>query len=756
MFPFVDEEPLSLKSFSVLPSLLAKSSSIKDTAFKVLAFIHSFYAALGMGMFDRIVVVDSEPFYNMDRLSAIPGMYPCVSNVVATLAPFHMQKHLVENSFCNPWKFVNFWVHMLVILDYRAEHMRTRLKSMQSGFASAAEEVPEFEEEDDEDALGHGGDGPVLEVHSAGGVAAVDHTVESLLAARMIMEDEDGEGDPDADPDAGDAEEPRASPEAPRTGGVSHKEKTETKVKYSRLLFINQLLFVVWAAGSDVDNCGLREIIVEKTRTAYRKAFPDATDDDDERTVIEWACKKSSDFQFLWNQLDNELRMMIEPFQAWVIHGDTLPVHAHLGAYVLLMVYNVNAKNWKAAKTPGWVISYLGQTLYRWFGVDGKDRRDVLAVLGCICKSLNDVFVEHTNSVMRRSIPQNQTVTFNDIQGASSMIGPIRAISAGLRKMTGSTAKASKSELERNEDRAKGPRFSEARRKVGAELLRRFSRALDVAAGLKVDETARECNVMEVGFKALPAILAHMAQKMASSNFMAWPEIRGPRSTVADRLACDREKSDERAKEYAELKKTLTYDGVVGLKATELMAKAKSFLTSKDWRTTDDKTGNRRQLKKDELVALFLEKFGLAALPRDGAESRDEPHAVARLVVAGAELAAADAQPGAADAPHDDAFLQGLESFRQLLRDGEAARLAHLDIPTDLNVADPVVRLLVWRFVMSSIKTRRGRYASGRPTPAGSPIQYDGIVGRRVRCRAGLPPRHGPEGADRAERFVRK
>ncbi|KAJ1448191.1 hypothetical protein M885DRAFT_501204 [Pelagophyceae sp. CCMP2097] len=714
------ERALSLKSFTVLPSLSAKSSSIKDTAFVVLAFIHDFCAVVGdLRKADQIITVDSEPFNIFDRLSVIVGMYKCVSSVFATLAPFHLQKHLLENYFCDPHKFVYFWAPMLVMLDYRAEHMVTTSRGMKTSLGVSLE-APEFEEEEDEDALGRGDDGAILEIHSALGVAPVEHTHESLLAARIDMQDEDGEDAEElrASEDGEDAEEPRAAAAGPKTCGVSHKEKSQTKVKYERLLFISQLLFVVWSAGSAVDNCGLREAVVDKTREAYRNALL-GTVYDDERT-------------------------------AWIIHDDALPVHAHLGAYVLLVVYNVNAKNWKAAKTPRWVISYLGQTLYRWFGKDGKNRQDVIPALGCICKSINDVFVENTNSIMRRSIQQHQTVTFEDIQAAATMIGPIRAISKGLRTMTGSTAKASKSELERNEDRAKGPRFSEARRKVGAELLRMFIRALEVAAGLKAAETAREPNAMEVGFESLPAIVEHMAATTASSKFAEWPETRGPRRGVAERPAVVREKAAERAKEHSKLQGTLTHAVVKATKATDLLKMAKTCCTPDEWRTMDEKTGKWRQLKKVELVELFLEKFGLAARPGVGAESAARPSPAVARGVATVEPPAAvarhdgtepDAEPPAAAARHgaaDTSHIASEQLFAQHIRDERAAWLRRRALPTSLD-GDPEVRLTVWRFGMSSIKTRRGQNASSRLAPAGSPIRDDGIIGRRGHCRAGIP-----------------
>jgi hypothetical protein len=624
MFPHTDDGEARLSDYIVMPSLEAKSSSVRDTAYAVFATMHAFRADLPCARVDVPLVVDSEPARIIDKLSVIDDMYDCVSNHIVLMAIFHLQKHLLEASFCDPHNFVYFWVDILVSLDYRAEAMETTSKGMKSSLSrDDDDEVEGLELEGDEAALDPTEDGSVLEVVTAEGVTPVESTAEALLTARMEMEEESDEEDSVDDDGAG---EP-SSAAAPKTGGLSHKEKQKMKVKYEKLLSIAQLLLVVWdkQAAPDVDNCAAREAVVEKVRVAYREAFSESAAGVDESVVIEWACKMSPEFQHLWNQMDNELRMMIEPFKAWVIHGDALPVHAHLAPFILLLIYYVNMKNWKQAKTPTWVIMYLAQTLYRWHGKEGKNRRDIMAAFGCWCKHVNDLNVELTNSVLRRSISRYLKATFKTVLDASMMINPRRAVAYGMSKLIGSKKKATKSEVERNEERAKSTRFSDAREKVRRELLRKTDFALAVALGKKASEMPRPKNKLVIGFEAVPAFLDQIELASNSDRFKTWPPKRKQRGTFVERKQAERDKEESRDKHAAKLQNNLTYKDILTAGATKLMDMAKTVMTSDEYRKTDETTGKRRALRKGELQELFLSKFGLVRpAPRRRPESSED------------------------------------------------------------------------------------------------------------------------------------
>ena len=99
---------------------------------------------------------------------------------------------------------------------------------------------------------------------------------------------------------------------------------------------------------------------------------------------------------------DNEIRITVEPFLA-LVQGDVLPIHQHLAVYSALLMYYVNQKTWKQCKVPIWILSYMAQTLYRI-----EHRKYITAVMGFIGPWTNDVYIEHTNSNLRRALPTNR------------------------------------------------------------------------------------------------------------------------------------------------------------------------------------------------------------------------------------------------------------------------------------------------------------------------------------------------------------
>ena len=143
MFPHTDDGEARLSDFVVMPSLEAKSSSVRDTAYAVLAWMTAFRADLPCARVDVPLVVDSEPARIIDKLSVIDGMYDCVSNHIVLMAIFHLQKHLLEASFCYPPNFIYFWVDILVSLDYRAEAMETTSKGIKSSLSRDDDEEME-------------------------------------------------------------------------------------------------------------------------------------------------------------------------------------------------------------------------------------------------------------------------------------------------------------------------------------------------------------------------------------------------------------------------------------------------------------------------------------------------------------------------------------------------------------------------------------------------------------------------------------
>jgi len=128
-------------------------------------------------------------------------------------------------------------------------------------------------------------------------------------------------------------------------------------------------------------------------------------------------CQQSPAFLRYWNFLENDLRMWIDPFLRWE-EGDSLPVHQHLGTYILHLTYYTNNKYWKQARVVPWLLCYLGATLYR------MDKRpDLVKLSAFICKHVYDAFIEHLNSVFKHLLPNNTALKLNAPVPSSSRGG---------------------------------------------------------------------------------------------------------------------------------------------------------------------------------------------------------------------------------------------------------------------------------------------------------------------------------------------
>jgi hypothetical protein len=168
-------------------------------------------------------------------------------------------------------------------------------------------------------------------------------------------------------------------------------------------------------------------------------------------------------------------------------------------------------------------------------------------------------------------------------------------------------------------------RFSDARGKVRRELLRKVDVSLAVALGKKASEMPRPKNKLAVGFAALPAFLDNIETASKSTRFKSWPPKRKQRGTFVERKQAERDKEESRDKHAAKLQNKLSFANIVSATATNLMDMAKTFMTSKEYRKEDEKTGKRRDLRKAELQELFLSKFGLVRpAPRRRPESSED------------------------------------------------------------------------------------------------------------------------------------
>jgi hypothetical protein len=643
-----------LRDFTVLPSLKAKSSSVADTKNVVLAFINELYDKLPCSGTDQLTLVDGEPFGIIDTLSALdPDL---VSHIVALLAVFHLQKHLFENHFCDPVDFWRLWAPICIALDFRSEHMHTtaaRLKKTAGGggghdkgddsdvccvceastltldgdvmcdvlicevcerefhlgCCDGLDAVPEVE------FICETCNASVLQTTTVDGrTVDVECDLEALAEARLRMHETEEFAADDAvdvadvtvdddenDDDGGDDDD---GTEAPKTGGVSGAQKAQCKPKYERSLHIASLLLATWKRhDGNVDSSDLRTAVVDVALATYARATKCDIDNATE-AAVEWACEQSDDFAYLWNALDNELRIMVEPFIAWC-EGDILPIHQHLGVYSALLIYYVNQKTWKQCKVPIWILSYMAQTLYRI-----EHRKDIPAVQGRIGPWTYDVFIEHTNSCLKRALPTNQRIDFPAILSASADVNLRWSVKAGLDKMTGSGKARTKSELQRVAERANSARFAKARRRLYDHLFDRFQRALLVAEGKGASEGPPPVKKIEKGLAVRESFFRLFEKRAANAQ---WPKTRKPKATLQERITTARQDTETRDAALAELKKTMTRDKVMASKAIDLLRLAKGCVPPEALRITDPISSKRRYLVKAELQALFLSLFSFDA-----------------------------------------------------------------------------------------------------------------------------------------------
>ena len=133
-FPKVDPHPehARLGDFFVLPSLEAKSSSLAHLLHIIISTITVTSILVGLCHFDRVVLVDPEPFLLYDLLSVVTVVngvaetvrfYGACANTIVCLSVFHLQKHLLESSLCDVLNCVQIWASIFIKCNYRVDAM---------------------------------------------------------------------------------------------------------------------------------------------------------------------------------------------------------------------------------------------------------------------------------------------------------------------------------------------------------------------------------------------------------------------------------------------------------------------------------------------------------------------------------------------------------------------------------------------------------------------------------------------------------
>ncbi|KAH8097451.1 hypothetical protein JL720_342 [Aureococcus anophagefferens] len=608
-----------LRDFKVLKSLLEKSSSFRGFLYTIVAAITVLFLNLGVPQLDRLVLVDPEPALLHDLATCL--VPDAVANMAVLLSPFHLQKHLLEGwsarrvcadrrrartrfprRFCDPHDLVQLWSKICVQLSYKSAAMASANASRGRQADELFERMQVDDEESDADSDGaaaaprpedtdgeedaaaedpEGTFGAVLEVDGE----AVDNGDEEIVLAAVIAK----KG----------AEAAAPEPATLNTGGSSSKAKALVKARYGALLFIVHFLWAVWL-GDDVRG-GAMDVAVSFFPGAAAATARGESKDAIRAAALSWACTTSTGFLYLWNFFDNELRFCVVPFHDWAVRGSVIAVYQHMATYFSMLIYYVNGAKWKLARIPLWLISIMGQALYR-----RARRPDILRVVGRTSLHANDVFVENTNSVLARYIKSFYKIEFRHVEEASLLMNIRWAFSAAIRALLGSKRAPSRSEQDFNARTAASERYKARRERFGSWLLAQFRRQLQLPP---TEQLKPPIQKVRIGFESSKIFLDRFATRAAQA---AWPTVKkSATATAAERADAAQQQADEQRAAFANVGASMTRTAfdemVVMTNKVPLVKFAKKI--GLDVKIVDSSTGKKKDMGKLDLQQLLLTKF---------------------------------------------------------------------------------------------------------------------------------------------------
>ncbi|EGB05828.1 hypothetical protein AURANDRAFT_66042 [Aureococcus anophagefferens] len=589
-----------LRDFKVLKSLLEKSSSFRGFLYTIVAAITVLFLNLGVPQLDRLVLVDPEPALLHDLATCL--VPDAVANMAVLLSPFHLQKHLLEGWFCDPHDLVQLWSKICVQLSYKSAAMASANASRGRQADELFERMQVDDEESDADSDGaaaaprpedsdgeedaaaedpEGTFGAVLEVDGE----AVDNGDEEIVLAAVIAK----KG----------AEAAAPEPATLNTGGSSSKAKALVKARYGALLFIVHFLWAVWL-GDDVRG-GAMDVAVSFFPGAAAATARGESKDAIRAAALSWACTTSTGFLYLWNFFDNELRFCVVPFHDWAVRGSVIAVYQHMATYFSMLIYYVNGAKWKLARIPLWLISIMGQALYR-----RARRPDILRVVGRTSLHANDVFVENTNSVLARYIKSFYKIEFRHVEEASLLMNIRWAFSAAIRALLGSKRAPSRSEQDFNARTAASERYKARRERFGSWLLAQFRRQLQLPP---TEQLKPPIQKVRIGFENSKIFLDRFATRAAQA---AWPTVKkSATATAAERADAAQQQADEQRAAFANVGASMTRTAfdemVVMTNKVPLVKFAKKI--GLDVKIVDSSTGKKKDMGKLDLQQLLLTKF---------------------------------------------------------------------------------------------------------------------------------------------------
>ena len=248
-------------------------------------------------------------------------------------------------------------------------------------------------------------------------------------------------------------------------------------------------------------------------------------------------------------------------------------MYQHLPIYVLHFIYYVNQKTWRSSRVVPWLLSHLAASLYRL-----THRLDLFRLCAWNCKMINDIFVEHMNSVLARALPKHTRVQLKHLVRASLVCKARWLLRDVLARLFGQNRKPRKPELQQDEDRIRSPAFEPTLRKCSEWVVSLFVVELEKLDNgeptvMVVDDKAK------IGLAWLPAFARQFSERLSRSTIekptrakKTGPQMLEQKQRIARRL----QELKEEIKNFSNLLKlgSARWRTMVG----ELVIKGRSFL----------------------------------------------------------------------------------------------------------------------------------------------------------------------------------
>jgi len=335
-----------------------------------------------------------------------------------------------------------------------------------------------------------------------------------------------------------------------------------------------------------------RPLVIARARRAAEAAGEQNLSDDE---VVDWCCRKSQRFRYLWRLLDVELRMWMKPFLAYD-HGNARLLYAYLPRMILYFIYYTNGARWRSSRIVPWLLSHLAATIYRI-----SKRPDLQRTFARCCKMANDIFIEHLNSVLKRLVPVNTKITAARIKLASCVVSAKWALGNAVKRILGFKHKPPTSELLQDEKRIKSKSFKPTLDMGSKYWWKMFEdEIVNIEAGKPTPCAAALRDKAAIGFAHVPSFSKMYKERLRRATV--------PKEKTAE---ARRDEAAEVASARAKYKAELTYDKVQGM--SDAAAKWALSAMKVDGRGAV-KEGERKgkSLRLEERKELLVEFLGLA------------------------------------------------------------------------------------------------------------------------------------------------